>query len=201
MLIIENNVIHVVDNAIAAQLPARLWEWAVASCRAGGRYGDVADAKYSMNPFWGATVMCEAAHGGDEEVRVIEDTPAVFQDTWKVLERGLRPFHFTIRDVFVNGQTYGLENAIHTDRPDPEEGWYTALLYINPKWHVDWGGETVFYNQSRSDIIYAVVPKPGRLVFFDARHHHWGRPPTRNTNDLRVSVAFCLTRLEDSPVP
>jgi SM-20-related protein len=200
MLKIENKVIHVVDRALDAALVERLYEWAVASCRAGWRFGDVADAKYSTNPFWGATVLSEERHGTDDPRR-IEDTPEVFQDAWRVLEQGLRPFRFRLRDIFVNGQTYGLENAIHTDCPHPEEGWYTALVYVNPKWHVDWGGETVFYNQGRSDIIYAVVPKPGRLAFFDARHHHWGRPPTRNTQDLRVSVAFCLARTEDSPVP
>jgi SM-20-related protein len=200
MLKIENKIIHVVDGALDSALIESLYEWAVASCHAGWRFGDVADAKYSTNPFWGATVLSEESHGTDDP-HDVSGTPEVFQRAWSVLEKGLKPYKFEIRDIFVNGQTYGLDNAIHTDCPKPEEGWYTALFYINPKWHVDWGGETVFYNQARSDIIYAVVPKPGRLVFFDARHHHWGRAPTRNTQDLRVTVAFCLTRRDDSAVP
>jgi hypothetical protein len=59
----------------------------------------------------------------------------------------------------------------------------------------------MFYNRQRTDVIYCVLPRPGRLVFFDARHHHWGRPPTRNTQNLRVSVAFNLTRKPESKVP
>lgn len=200
MLRIENKVIHVVDGAVDRALVEDLFKWAVASCRTGWRYGDVADAKYSMNPFWGATVMSEAAQGTEDPHRV-EDTPEPVQRLWSLLQKGLRPYTFSLRDIFVNGQTYGLENAIHTDSPKDEEGWYTVLVYLNPKWHVDWGGETVFYNRARSDIVYAVVPKPGRILFFDARHHHWGRAPTRNTNDLRITMAFCLTRLDDSQVP
>ena len=200
MLKIENKVVHVIDGAIDPPMLEELYQWAVASCRAGWRYGDVADAKYSENPFWGATVMCEERLGG-EDARRVEETPKVFQDLWERLEKGLHPFRFQIRDIFVNGQTYGIENAIHTDCPNDEEGWYTLLAYINPQWHVDWGGETMFYNRERSDVIYCVLPRPGRLVFFDARHHHWGRPPTRNTQNLRVSVAFNLTRHPDSRVP
>lgn len=200
MLSIENKVIHVVDGAIDQPLVEELFEWAVASQEMGWRYGDVADAKYSTNPFWGATVLSEESHGTNDVHRV-EDTPKLVQRVWSRLEKGLRPFRFTIRDIFVNGQTYGLENAIHTDCPHPEEGWYTVLLYINPKWHVDWGGETVFYNKARTDIVYAVVPRPGRIVFFDARFDHWGRAPTRNTQDLRITMAFCLTRTKDSPTP
>lgn len=200
MLRIDNKVVHIVDGAIDQQMVEELFEWAVASTACGWRYGDVADAKYSMNPFWGATVLSEERHGTDDP-HGIADTPELVQRVWARLEQGLKPFRFTIRDIFINGQTYGLENAIHTDCPNDDEGWYTVLLYLNPKWHVDWGGETVFYNKPRTDITYAVVPKPGRIVFFDARHHHWGRAPTRNTQDIRVTMAFCLTRTEDSPVP
>jgi hypothetical protein len=200
MLRIENRVIHVVDNALDEQLVRDLFEWAVGSSSFGWRYGDVADAKYRLNPFWGATLMCEPRHGGDDPSR-IEDTHPLAQRLWDRLRQGLKPFEFKIRDVFVNGQTYGIENALHTDNPRDEEGWYTVLIYLNPEWHIDYGGETMFYNSARTDVTYAVVPKPGRIVFFDARHPHWARPPTRNTQDLRVTMAFHLTRVADSPVP
>jgi SM-20-related protein len=200
MLRIENKVIHVVDNAIDPGLVEELFQWAVASSAFGWRYGDVADAKYSLNPFWGATVVSEPRHG-TEDPAVIEDAHPLAQRVWQRLERGLKPFSFLIRDVYVNGQTYGMENALHTDNPSEDEGWYTVLVYLNPKWHIDYGGETMFYNAARTDVIFAVVPKPGRIVFFDARHRHWARPPTRNTQDLRVTMAFHLTRAPESPVP
>jgi hypothetical protein len=149
MLRIDNKVVHVVDGAIEQRTVEELFEWAVASTGCGWRYGDVADAKYSMNPFWGATVLSEERHGTDDP-HGIQDTPELVQRIWARLEQGLKPFRFTIRDIFINGQTYGLENAIHTDCPKDEEGWYTVLLYVNPKWHVDWGGETVFYNQAEA---------------------------------------------------
>jgi len=41
MLKIENKAIHVVDGAIAQPMVDGLFEYAVASCRTGWRYGDV----------------------------------------------------------------------------------------------------------------------------------------------------------------
>ncbi len=199
MLKIENKALYVVDNAIDADLNEQLYRWALASGRPGWRYGDVADAKYSKNRFWGATLVSADSEDGDP--KTVDEAEEIVRKAWAHLEPRLKPFTFDIRDIWLNGQTYGLENAIHTDRPSEEEGWYTVLIYINPEWHVDWGGETMFYNQARTDVVYAVVPKPGRLVFFDARHHHWARPPTRNTQDLRITLAFHLTRRSDSPVP
>ncbi len=67
--------------------------------------------------------------------------------------------------------------------------------------HPDFGDQTFLYNEKRTEVLHAVLPTPGRVLFFDAPHHHWGRPPTGNFSELWVSLAFHLTRTEDSPVP
>lgn len=193
----DRRIIRVYDNLLDRDLVLMTYTWAVRSTRLGWRFGDTADDQ-TDNAFWGATVVSHE----DEDVPgdIAEAEPRVGQ-IWETLQRAFEPARFDLRQVFVNGQTYGLDNAIHTDRPNDEEGWYTALVYLNPKWSIHDGGETMFYNPARSDVIAAVVPKPGRVILFDARHPHWGRPPTRNCKQLRVTLAYRLTRRPDSPLP
>ena len=193
----ERRIIRVYDALLDPDLVLMTYTWAVRSARLGWRFGDTADDK-TDNAFWGATVV---SHEDEDVPSDIADAEPRVGQIWSRLQEAFRPAQFDLRQVFVNGQTYGLDNAIHTDRPDDEEGWYTALVYLNPKWTIHDGGETMFYNAARTDVIGAVVPKPGRVILFDARHPHWGRPPTRNCKLLRVTLAYRLTRLPHSPLP
>lgn len=93
-------------------------------------------------------------------------------------------------DCYANGQVANQPGHIHIDCDAP--GWLTALAYIHPEWRPEWEGETMFYDQAREEILRAVVPRPGRLVLFDARIPHAGRPPGRWCPRMRVSIAFKL---------
>jgi len=198
---INNLILHVADNVLSQPVVEEVYAWSLNSSGSQWRYGDVADSSYeSSTPFWGATILSGKRHERDD-VQDVTDTPELIQKIWATLATRLKPLTLEIDNIFLNGQTYGLDNAIHTDTPGQEEGWYTALIYINPKWHIDYGGETLFYNQERSEVICTVVPKPGRLAFFDGRHPHWGRPPTKACTDLRITLSFHLKRLADSPIP
>ena len=92
-----------------------------------------------------------------------------------------------IQRIFLNGHTFGLGDSIHDDGGP---GSYTFLLYVNPVWRPEWGGETMFYNVSVDDVVAAVLPKPGRVIFFDGRLPHAGRAPARGFTGLRVTLAF-----------
>ncbi|MCH7510388.1 MAG: 2OG-Fe(II) oxygenase [Proteobacteria bacterium] len=198
----EKRVIAVIDNLFSDLLGSDLilmtYTWGVRSCAAGWRYGDTAD-DHTSNRFWGATLMSSENEPGIPST--MEEADDRIRKIWEKLADRFQPYSFFVREVFLNGQTYGLDNAIHTDRQTDEEGWYTVLVYLNPKWTIHDGGETLFYNEQRNDIILSVIPKPGRVVFFDSRYPHWGRGPTRNCQELRVTLAYRLTRLDDSPLP
>jgi SM-20-related protein len=192
----EKRVIAVLDDVfndlLGSDLILMTYTWAVRSCVAGWRYGDTADDG-TGNKFWGATLM-----SSDDEPGIpctIEESDERIQKIWEKIAARLQPSRFSLREVFLNGQTYGLDNAVHTDRQTDEEGWYTVLVYLNQNWTIHDGGETMFYNDQRTDVIMSVLPKPGRVVFFDARYPHWGRGPTRNCQELRVTLAYRLTRL------
>lgn len=76
----------------------------------------------------------------------------------------------------------------HTDcLPDQRD--FTALWYLCTAWNENWAGETVFYNQD-NEIALSTLPKPGRLVLFDGRIRHAGRPPSRIAEQARYTFAI-----------
>jgi len=105
--------------------------------------------------------------------------------------------NLSVNTIIVNGQSYGQEGGIHKDHGSENEnssgGRFTVVLYLNRKWHPTWQGETMLYNNSGTDIVKAVVPNPGRVLLFDARIPHQGRPPHRLIDDLRMTMAFHLS--------
>lgn len=78
---------------------------------------------------------------------------------------------------YCNFASFGDMLFIHTDcQPGARE--LTALWFIAPEWHPEWGGETLFFN-SDMDAEFVASPRPGRLVMFDGAIPHVGRPPNR----------------------
>lgn len=97
---------------------------------------------------------------------------------------------YRIYRSYCNYAAYGDMLFTHTDCR-PEEKDLTALWYIAPEWDVEWGGETLFYN-AQMDAEVVVSPRPGRLVIFDGRIPHVGRPPNRICYAPRFTLAFKL---------
>lgn len=58
-------------------------------------------------------------------------------------------------------------NFIHT-----HDSLVTCLFYMNLSWNIDWGGETMFYNDKIDDVVYTSVYKPNRLIIFDGKYPH-----------------------------
>ena len=120
---IDNMVLHVADAVFSRPLLEEAYAWAIGSARAGWRFGDVADSQYEgSTPYWGATILNSERHGTDYP-RDIVDTPPIIQKIWAVLKPRFLPFRFEFDAIFLNGQTYGLDSAVHRDTPDDDEGW------------------------------------------------------------------------------
>lgn len=93
--------------------------------------------------------------------------------------------------VHCNNHLYGdLQNA-HTDLVPG----ITSLYFANSKWSDDWHGETLLYGSS-GEPIYAVAPKPGRLLMFAGDIVHRGGVPSRACFEPRLSVAFKFKTIE-----
>ena len=52
------------------------------------------------------------------------------------------------------------------------------------------GGETVFFNREKTDIIACVYPKPNRLVIFRGNFPHVARGVSRTCPALRIALMF-----------
>ncbi|HZH43002.1 MAG TPA: 2OG-Fe(II) oxygenase [Lysobacter sp.] len=95
--------------------------------------------------------------------------------------------------AYTNVASYGDMLFTHTDcLPDQHD--LTALWYLCERWDVEWGGETVFYD-AQDEIACAVRPRPGRLVVFDGRIKHAGRPPHRICYAPRYTMAIKFERI------
>lgn len=121
----------------------------------------------------------------------LEETPHLdlIYSVWKVLKANLLPGHKLVR-CYANAHTYGVEGYPHVDSRTP--GNHTTIIYLNPEWHTEWAGETVFINEL-GDIKYAILPKPGRVVTFDGMITHAARSLSRRCPALRVSLMFKTT--------
>jgi SM-20-related protein len=94
----------------------------------------------------------------------------------------------TLYRCYANGQSYGSEGTVHTDSKSDRS--YTAVYYPHETWQPDWGGETVLFNDDKSDILASIYPKPNRLAVFKGSIPHVARGVSRICPVLRVVLAF-----------
>ena len=90
---------------------------------------------------------------------------------------------------YINVLRHGNSPGIHVDAPHDVPENKTVILYLNYEWHPNWGGETIFYDH-KLDAQRIVTPKPGRVVMFDGRIPHTGRPPTPRYMMNRYILTF-----------
>jgi len=99
--------------------------------------------------------------------------------------------NYTCYRNHINANKFGDVLNLHTDH-DIIKGLspLTALIYGNKEWKINWGGETIF--SDGEEIIKSVIPKPGRLLVFDATILHTGRVPSPSFPHFRYTVVYNL---------
>ena len=90
---------------------------------------------------------------------------------------------------YINVLRFGNSPGIHCDAPYFVPKNKTLLVYLNPVWDPEWGGETVFYDDEL-DAKCIVQPKPGRCVLFDGRIPHTAKAPGLKFLYNRFILAF-----------
>lgn len=129
---------------------------------------------------------------GEIEQEDIEDFP-IYSKTTELLFHCFPVESYKLDRSYCNVALFGDMLFTHVDTN--EEGSYTALWYISERWDVEWGGETLFFNNQK-DAELAVSPRPGRVVLFDGRILHTGRPPNRICLESRFTVALKFEAFE-----
>jgi len=97
---------------------------------------------------------------------------------------------YKLNRAYINNSNFSTVDKMHVDAPNNNE--YTLLYYANIKWDINWGGETLFYDNSAKEIIASIIPKPGRVVLFQGTIPHSARPVQIHCPEDRYTIALKL---------
>jgi Rps23 Pro-64 3,4-dihydroxylase Tpa1-like proline 4-hydroxylase len=97
---------------------------------------------------------------------------------------------------YTNLGLYTDTHEVHADHYFDRAG-KTLLYYVNETWIKDWGGETVFLDESANEIIYTSSFVPGRVVIFDSNIPHSAKPQSIDGPAYRFTMAMKFFRREE----
>ncbi|MBV6827264.1 2OG-Fe(II) oxygenase [Pseudomonas sp. PD9R] len=106
---------------------------------------------------------------------------------WERISK-LHDLNTTLLGVYANGQTFGQDTIIHRD--NKTHPGLSVIVFCNEHWPTSWGGELVFYDDKKENIIKSVLPKSRRVVIFDGRIPHAARSPSVKCDQVRMTLAF-----------
>ena len=69
-----------------------------------------------------------------------------------------------------------------------------VLYYVNLEWHDGWHGETLFYDESLKNIVFASPYTPGRITVFDGSIPHSIRPQSYIASHYRFTLAIIYNK-------
>jgi len=145
-------------------------------------------------------VRKEKSRPGVPGVAAVSDIPAekLAMDPFllglrQIVERLFPDEQFTDQRAYVNCSVFGDSYYTHRDC-SPQERHVTALYYANLEWQLDWGGETIYYNDD-DDAELVILPRPGRLVVARGAVLHRGCVPTRSCHEERYTLAYKLNSI------
>lgn len=120
------------------------------------------------------------------------DDPFFTQTLLKQIEKQTGQ-KFTLQRVYANGHTFALGGEWHKDVESEEKNKYLTFLYYPClNWDKSWGGQTLIQDHQQG--LMFQYPTPNLGILFDSTDLHYAEEPTRNFFDLRVTVAFKLTK-------
>jgi hypothetical protein len=97
-------------------------------------------------------------------------------------------FERDLKQIRVNITTPAEKNRIHAD------GFgLTFIYYANLEWQVDWGGHTMFLDDSLQEAEFVSVCKPNRVVMFDGSIPHMIMTPSNLCPTLRYAFVIQAT--------
>lgn len=95
--------------------------------------------------------------------------------------------YITPERVIMNLYNHGDSSWLHKDNEDPKA--YTAILFLNTRWDILWGGDFVLVD-SENEIIQSFAATPGKFILFKSNILHAARPVSREAPYSRFGVTF-----------
>ena len=115
-----------------------------------------------------------------------KSAPLIF-DLWRRLSAGPLCGNALMR-CYANGFTYGSDGTLHRDSTTDRS--VTAVYFSNIDWSPNWGGETVLFNDTKTDIVASIYPRPNRLLVFSGSIPHVARGVSRSCPVMRITLMF-----------
>lgn len=112
---------------------------------------------------------------------------------WRYLASTVLEGQMLIR-CYANAHSYGSDGTIHTDSKHDDS--FTSVYYPHDAWEPNWAGETVLFNDDRTDIVASIYPQSNRLLLFRSNIPHVARGVSRICPQLRVTL-MCKTGMPD----
>jgi SM-20-related protein len=181
--------ISVVDNFLGPNEQKAVWEFLRSPGWAFGAYSDEEDgaSRYLYKHFSGYRKdTTEPFDPAASEAELRTASPLI-ASVWDRLRAGPLQGHVLAR-CYANGMPSGTEGGLHLD--SNIDTHMTVIYYPHLAWSPNFGGETLFFDMNRSDIVAAVYPKPNRIVAFSGTIPHVARPTSRRCTDLRITLMF-----------
>jgi SM-20-related protein len=159
-------------------------------------FGWKSDPKNDQYSFWhkhfaGNFYPDHYARGGQERSyscsEELQRNALLLFEIWDFIQKTILAGHRLVR-CYANCIPYGSEGSVHTDSTSNQG--FTSIFYPHNKWNPNWGGETIFFNSERSDIVAAVYPMPNRLVIFNGTIPHVARGVSRICPVQRITLMF-----------
>lgn len=116
---------------------------------------------------------------------------SIYKDILSYLEATIKDFppRENLYSAYINVLRSRDDPGIHCDAPYFVEDNQTVVVYLNHYWDPQFGGETIFFDDDL-DAQRIVQPRPGRVIIFDGRIPHTGRPPTPKFRHNRYIMSF-----------
>lgn len=110
---------------------------------------------------------------------------------WDAINFSFQRDGFNLRPerIICNLFAHGDSSWLHRDC-DSAESW-TAILYLNERWDLNWGGETILVEGE--EILKAFSPTPGKFILFKSNMIHGPRPVSREAPYPRFGLTFQCT--------
>lgn len=169
------NNIHVHDGLVPQELIESIYQLLL-----------VGSFKHSHVAFTDSPYKTQAMDLNDKKYPQIEKLASIIHP----LIPDVHKYHLDA--VYANAYSFADVPMVHQDTQYDNE--LTVLYYANPVWDVNYGGETVFLDHENGELVKAVLPKPGRILIFQADYFHCGRIPNRLCPGYRYTIAFKLFR-------
>lgn len=123
--------------------------------------------------------------------KIEEFTNKHLQALWEEIKQHL-PKNIYLHRGYINAHTYGVEDAIHIDDPEIQNG-LTVIVYLCSGWYPEWFGQTMFFetvNKQNNEIIQSVLPKYNRFIVFNKDIPHCVSPLSRKFIGIRLTCMF-----------